>query len=162
MESTAEISAWGFGHSLRYALCCVVLRFLAWAHRLHVYVCVCLCLSALQGHVQKCHPDPLSQWLHCLGQGSITAWPVICIQMITSRSDLGHCNDKCCSIAGTGSPEYGSRDRIRQGFQCQLNSIQCLYSSVSTAHPFKSVTWFLKQHCLHFTVFPHFYHTRKN
>lgn len=43
------------------ALCCVELSFLAWAYMLHAYVCVCLCLSALQGHVQKCHPDPLSQ-----------------------------------------------------------------------------------------------------
>lgn len=96
-------------------LYCVVLSSDFWLrHTLHAYVCVCQCLSALQGHVQKCHPDPLSQWLHCLGEGSITAW--ICIQMITNRSDLGHCNDKCWSIVGTRCPEYGCSGWIRQGF----------------------------------------------
>lgn len=116
---------------------CDVLCWAFWLrHTLHAYVCVCLCLSALQGHVQKCHPDLLSQWLHCFGESSITAWPVMCIQMITSRFDLGHCNAKCCSIAGTRSPKYGSRNWIRQGFQqCQLNSVQCkiclcIYSTI--------------------------------
>lgn len=142
---------------------CIVLCWAFWLrHTLHAYVCVCLCLSALQGNVQKCHPDPLSQWLHCLDEGSITAWPVICIQMITSRSDLWHCNDKCFSIACTRSPEYGSRDWIRQVFQqCQLNSVQQYpYSSESTAHPFKCDTWFLIQHCPNLTVFHNFPHTR--
>lgn len=48
-------------------------------------------------HVHSIHTDPNSQWLHCLGEReSITARPVICIQMRSSIFDFGHQNGKCC------------------------------------------------------------------